>query len=337
MAETVGIVFIHGLAKKPAPERLEELWLWGLGLNNPRPDAFPPPNTGLKLGEVIDAPFVFNYYANVFYGEDYDTELSSYYESEKGGLEAVTAERLDTLEPGLALPKGATPEERVFILKFEAELLASAALMPNDVAPRPSAPQAAREYEIASWLPGPAKEAIIKKAAMEAYYYLFNKEYVRSDGARFMVRDELRNRLLKNLRDLKEQVDHLVIVSHSMGTIVAYDVLRNCAGCPHVDTLITVGSPLGIREVQDELIAEGVDDVDFPAATLGSWINIYDPLDPVCGVDPKLANDYSEVDGKRVEDIKESNWGKWRHTITHYLAGSQFRSRLARALRVQYP
>ena len=114
--------------------------------------------------------------------------------------------------------------------------------------------------------------------------------------------------------------------------MVAYDVLRNCPDCPHVDTLFTLGSPLGIREVQDELVAADADHVDFPAAKLSRWINIYDPLDPICGADPKLANDYHPVDGKTVVDVRESNWGKWRHTITHYFAGSAFRTQLAGAL-----
>jgi hypothetical protein len=92
---------------------------------------------------------------------------------------------------------------------------------------------------------------------------------------------------------------------------------------------------LGIQEVQDELVASGKDQVDFPAATLRRWINIYDPLDPVCGADPRFASDYREIDGKRVEDVKESNWGSWRHTITHYLGGKQLRACLAEALEVQ--
>ena len=138
--------------------------------------------------------------------------------------------------------------------------------------------------------------------------------------------------LLQELATAAAQAEHVVIVSHSMGTMVAYDVLRNCPECPPVDTLITLGSPLGIREVQEELIAVDAQDVDFPAAKLGRWINVYDPLDPVCGADPKLANDFAPVSGKSVVDIKESNWGSWRHTITHYFAGSQLRAELKRAL-----
>jgi len=148
------------------------------------------------------------------------------------------------------------------------------------------------------------------------------------------VRDELRQRLLRQLKEAAAQARHTVLVTHSMGTMVAYDVLRNCSDCPPVSTLFTLGSPLGIQEVQDELRAPGTEKVDFPADKLGRWINVYDPLDPVCGVDPRFANDYAAVNGKAVEDVKESNWGAWRHTSTHYLAGKRFRGLVAEALQV---
>ena len=167
---------------------------------------------------------------------------------------------------------------------------------------------------------------------MEAYYFLFDKEYERPDGARYKVRHELRDRLLKDLLAAKAVADKVVIVSHSMGTMIAYDVLRNVAECPQVETLFTLGSPLGITEVKDELLAIDVHEVDFPAARLGRWINVYDPLDPICGADPRFSNDYTNVDGKNVEDIEESNWGNWRHTVTHYLAGVKFRAALAASL-----
>lgn len=192
----------------------------------------------------------------------------------------------------------------------------------------------ASELEIASWLPRPVKEAIIKKAAMEAYYFLFDKDYVRpTDGATFKVRQELRTRLIQTMRDASKQAEKLVLVTHSMGTMIAYDVLRNCNECPPVDVLFTLGSPLGISEVQEQLLAKNKQHVDFPPR-LRRWINVYDPLDPVCGADPKM-DDYEAFNGRKVEDVRESNWGSWRHTITHYFAGKKFRALLAEALELQ--
>jgi hypothetical protein len=325
-------VFIHGLAKKPAPDKLKEIWLWGLSRNNPRPDVFAAPNPGVDLG-AEGIPHFFNYYADVFYGEDYETEFKSYYERDND-LETLRAEGLDIVEADLKLPEPVTPREQAFLTNFEAKLKATDLLTAPEELPQPTTAEEETKLEIASWLPTGVKQAVIKKAAMEAFYFLFDKEYERKDGARFRVRQELRKRLLDELAKAREAGEKIVIVSHSMGTMVAYDVLRNCPECPQVDTLITLGSPLGIQEVQDELVAvdAGAGTVDFPAAKLRRWINIYDRLDPVAGADPKLANDYRAVVGKSVEDISESNWGSWRHTITHYFAGTQCRRAISSAI-----
>lgn len=330
MPKPYATIFIHGLAKKPAPDKLREIWLWGITRDNPSPAVFAPPNRGINLGSQ-GIPSFFSYYADVFYGTDYETELQSYYEADDE-LAILDGEHLNRIEPGLKLPQAVTPRERAFLRNFEGKLSASAVLTtpPAVIATTAEAEQQSdgvSDLEIASWLPMDIKQAVIKKAAMEAFYFLFDKEYVRADGARFMVRQELRKRLLDDLAKAKQAGEKIVIVSHSMGTMVAYDVARNCPECPAIDTLITIGSPLGIREVQDELVAidAGAGGVDFPAAKVRRWINIYDPLDPVAAADPKLAGDFRAVDGKSVEDIKESNWGSWRHTSTHYFAGTQFR------------
>lgn len=325
------IVFVHGLAKKPPLQKLEEIWRWGLGRPDPNNEAFSNPNPGIDL-DVEGVPVHFNYYADVFYGDEYETEFDSYYEAERA---VVQLGNLNEVAGELKPPQPANDRERRFLEEFERKLNAQPTPPSPPVVLSVPAVTEAAQLEIASWLPGPVKEAIIKKAAMEAYYFLFDKEYVRKDGQRFKVRQELRNRLLDVLQKAGRQAEKTVLVTHSMGTMVAYDVLRNCPGCPPVDVLFTVGSPLGVQEVQDELVAEGKQRVDFPAATLRRWINVFDPLDPVCGADPRFVNDYEPVDGKSVEDVEEGNWGSWRHTITHYFAGKLFRAHLAKALGVQ--
>ncbi|GAA4352580.1 hypothetical protein GCM10023165_42010 [Variovorax defluvii] len=324
------VVFVHGLAKKPPPPKLEELWRWGLERSS-TPPPFDGKNPGIDL-DTEGVPALFNYYADVFYGEDYETSFDSYYESESNAV--VKEENLERVAGDLAEPTPANVREKRFLEEFERKMqMAPTPPDPPDIDDAPAAQEPA-QLEIASWLPRPVKEAIIKKAAMEAYYFLFDKAYVRpKDGTRFKVREELRNRLLANLREAAEKGEKLVLVTHSMGTMVAYDVLRNCPGCPPVDTLFTLGSPLGVAEVQEQLVAEGKDKVDFPPL-LGRWINVYDPLDPVCGADPKL-DDYAPFAGRAVEDVKESNWGSWRHTITHYFAGTQFRALFAQAVGVE--
>jgi hypothetical protein len=209
--QDVAIVFIHGLAKKPAADKLKEIWLWGLGRDNPMPRVFAPPNKGLRLVDE-GVPHGFNYYADVFYGTDYETDVRSYYEQNEG-LE-IAQEGLDRVEPELPVPVPQTPREAAFLSGFEAKLQAQMALLPSAPPPAPlRATVQGESLEIMSWLPDNVKQAIIKKAAMEAYYFLFDKEYQRTDGRRFRVRKELRSRLLGDLARAAEQARKTVIVS----------------------------------------------------------------------------------------------------------------------------
>ena len=87
-----------------------------------------------------------------------------------------------------------------------------------------------------------------------------------------------------------------MVVSHSMGTVIAYDCLKRVAECPPVDALMTVGSPLGLDEVQDKLRPEWSRASGFPEKlSAADWTNVYDKLDPVAGLDPKVANDYCQA------------------------------------------
>jgi len=328
----VAVVFVHGLAKKPSPEKLQEIWLWGLGRDEPKPEVFGGRNPGINLDDQGIAYF-FTYWADIFYGADYETDHQSQYENANETV--ISVENLEAVIGELQVSMPSTPREAQFLTKLQFNLEAHVAgqVVPEDDTVSPTVlATVPGQFEIASWLPRPVKQAIIRKAAMEAYYFLFDKEYQLPDGTRHQVRRELRDRLIKDLRAAQEVAERIVIVSHSMGTMIAYDVLRNVADCPQVDTLFTLGSPLGITEIQDELRAEKVNGVDFPADTLLRWVNVFDPIDPICGASPRLANDYAPVDSKTVEDLQESNWGSWRHTITHYLAGVRFRTALCDAL-----
>jgi hypothetical protein len=332
MTASTEIVFVHGLGKKPSPENLRKIWLDALSTNNPRPDVFATPNYGLDF-DTLGYDSAFCYWANVFYGNDYETDFTSYLESARDSNLEISigkAEGLTSVSLDLPSVSELTPREQRLVDAIEKQLIARLSEIPSELQQQPLTGSNSQErYEIASWLPTPIKQAVIKKAAMEAYYYLFDKEYVSpSTGQTYWVRAELRKRLIEQLHAAAARGKKIVIVSHSMGTMLAYDVLRNVPTCPLVRGLITIGSPLGIAEVQEELRATDAKQIDFPAEKLESWINIYDPLDPVCGLDPKLNNDYLLVNGKFVVDQKESNWGSWRHTSTHYLAGKIFRDRL---------
>ncbi len=110
------------------------------------------------------------------------------------------------------------------------------------------------------------------------------------DSAAYFFKAGIRARVQKRLKDLLPPAgQEVVIVSHSQGTVVALEVLAELAksGAPvNVEHLVTLGSPLGVREVQDVLscpltVPEGVE----------RWHNFADPLDHVA-LDKGVGNDF---------------------------------------------
>lgn len=85
-----------------------------------------------------------------------------------------------------------------------------------------------------------------------------------------------------------------VVVGHSLGSVVAYNVLR-AANKKSVLAFVTVGSPLGIRGISSSLETPWKN-----VAGVHGWLNAYDPRDVVAlnpldktffGVQPEIVND----------------------------------------------
>ncbi len=112
-----------------------------------------------------------------------------------------------------------------------------------------------------------------------------------------------------------------------MGTVIAYDCLLRAAGCPSIDALVTIGSPLGLDEIQDQMQPEWTRQNGFPASRLTTWVNVFDVLDPVAGFDPLLANDFLLGGRRAILDIDEPNFGWWRHDISKQLIADQNQAR----------
>ena len=144
----------------------------------------------------------------------------------------------------------------------------------------------AERVPVPPWL----RKRIMVGLVRDAHHYFFNLEFSPRPGTTYRVRDELRRRFISCLESGANNRP-LVVVSHSMGTIIAHDCLANEPTCPPIDGLMTIGSPLGLDEVQD-FFRTGTR-VRFPVFKAPRpWVNVYDPLDIVCGADPRLANDF---------------------------------------------
>lgn len=118
-------------------------------------------------------------------------------------------------------------------------------------------------------------------------------------------RNEIRSRLIQCLSSGHE--NHL-LVTHSMGTVIAYDVLSDYAeGDISVPLWVTIGSPLGIQEVQDRIRVLRKEETLKRPAVVKRWMNFADRLD-VVAIDSTVRDDYSgEVKDPNISDKEVTN------------------------------
>jgi hypothetical protein len=113
------------------------------------------------------------------------------------------------------------------------------------------------------------------------------KTFVRDTAAYFFDADQ-RQEIQARLRSiLRPGAGPYVVIAHSQGSIIAYDVLRELAeGFIEVPLLVTIGSPLGLDEVQDHLRKPLV-----APPVVAEWGNFADRLDPVAA-DRSLGDEF---------------------------------------------
>ncbi len=306
------VTFIHGIANKPGPEVLLRIWRDSLAQDE-----------GLNLGaEGVTSSMV--YWADVLYAEpegetaehesndsiikkeDSDIEMS--WQVELSGVEENWSENL-----AAKLDFAAPPPER-----------------DDDYQPPEEKIESSFErIPLPWWL----KRRLMKAFLRDVHHYLFNSENSPRPGATYRVQDEIRSRTIDTLKKGFQEPGPHVIVSHSMGTVIAYDCLKRVEGCPRIDALMTIGSPLGLDEIQDKLRPEWSREDGFPSACgAAKWVNVYDRFDPVAAFDPQLGNDFMQGGQRILKDINEQNYGRWRHNISKYLRGRELRADLSNLL-----
>ncbi len=129
-------------------------------------------------------------------------------------------------------------------------------------------------------------------------------------------RERMRESLLERLR---VGGGPFVVVGHSQGSMIAYDVLSQLDPRQYdVPLFVTIGSPLGIEEVQDQVKRLTKQRRLALPACVRTWVNVADPLDPVA-LDKTLSDEFAPVG--RIEDEQRWNPDSPRnpHSATGYL------------------
>ena len=155
------------------------------------------------------------------------------------------------------------------------------------------------------------------------FYYDEQRQIANRTGELKQAREVLQDELASIL--LAHKADDIMLIAHSMGSIISYDVLRNL-GNPdqglRVSHFVTVGSPLGLPYVKLRVMQERTYDpvVRTPTIVNKSWINFADRKDPVA-FDTHLKDDYGpNASGIEVrDDLILNDYENNHHKIFGYL------------------
>jgi hypothetical protein len=282
------IVYVHGIGNKRRPEILRAEWDRAL------------------FGRDLGAASRMAYWADLRYPQPLPDRASDTLALAEEQLEAVGREELpERLQPARTFVRevaseelpldepGAEPLRRLVArMTWRAEALAAGeedrdARVGEEVLPLP------RGWR--TWL----FRQFLKVFAADVHAYVGN------------LGPSIRARLEQALQGLSGPV---VVVGHSLGSVIAYDVLYGRGGLD-VRLLVTIGSPLGVDEIQDV--------VNRPLRVPGpvrAWLNAADARDLVA-LDPTIRPEYPP-DDRCTDVLVQNDADPHHHGVSGYLTAA---------------
>ncbi|HUQ48185.1 MAG TPA: S8 family peptidase [Gemmatimonadaceae bacterium] len=320
------IIYIHGIGNKPPASVLKQQWdaaLFEFDLGEKSRMAYwvdreryPVPSEDVSSGgDYADA-------TDEAPKGEFNAKATRAQWDSKGEIESVNDDITDiigTPEEGLATK---TDENR--LRRIAAKMLSDRSALTND----------AKYYEIAAQLSGRKGDEVRRiqaqrygAAAVRATVFGFLprplRQWMTRKVTRIFLRDvsdlfvnkEKGETMRESLRErLRAGGGPFVVIAHSQGTLIAYSVLmeKEFAGL-EIPLFVTVGSPLGIDEVQDFIRdLTQLKKLAVPPGVM-RWINVCDPLDPVA-LDKDISDDFKpNSTGIKIENHVKFNPDSPRH------------------------
>lgn len=138
------------------------------------------------------------------------------------------------------------------------------------------------------------------------------------DVRRYTDESQRRAYIIDEIIDQLPGEGRCVLVAHSLGSIIALDLLACWPKGLHIDLLLTAGSPAALGPVRQHL--EGHRSPEFPYQRVSVWVNVYDANDPVTGgsgLEPVLKG--TPWEGAVLDHHVENGGARARHDIDRYL------------------
>ena len=137
-------------------------------------------------------------------------------------------------------------------------------------------------------------------------------------------------RYTRNQRGIAERVRHkvktplraaalsgrpILLIGHSMGSVIAYDALWQMSHRDNdevvIDTLLTMGSPLGQHYIQERILGSGLEGERRYPGNVRRWKNL-SAVGDLTAIDPELANDFGAMSSasalQSLEDTRIYTW-----------------------------
>jgi hypothetical protein len=252
------IIGIHGLGNKP-PEQLLKKW-WSLSMIE-----------GLQLNnfKAVLPDFEMVYWADIIYEKPLD-------ESEEDENSPRFIEERYTKTPDYFPVESHERRKKLvdFMLRQMDRIFLNEDLSLN--------------YSFIS-------DTIIKKYFKDLEIY-YSENSLDEKGNLRMAHDLIRERLLRKLEEHRN--DDIMLIAHSMGSIIGFDVLTFLANDIKINTFITIGSPLGLPVVISKIASEQKKhgrmayNMMAPPGITKNWSNFSDILDKVA-FDYKLSDSFA--------------------------------------------
>jgi hypothetical protein len=148
---------------------------------------------------------------------------------------------------------------------------------------------------------------------VEVHLRDFNR-YLRNDDG---VSEAAREKLKSQLRVADDAGRPVLLVAHSMGSVIAYDALwqlsREEKNAARVSLFLTTGSPLGQKIVQRKLAGRKRKDLTRYPANIDRWTN-FAAIGELTAIDRRLQNDFATmISAGLVADIDDREMFNYYH------------------------
>ncbi|MCC9711625.1 serine protease [Streptomyces sp. MNU76] len=144
------------------------------------------------------------------------------------------------------------------------------------------------------------------------------------DVSRYLNDREVRDTVLDTVLETMPTSGELVLITHSLGTVVGVDLISRLPAALDLTLLVTAGSPLGMNTVNERLLAGG----PHRPEKARQWFNAWCPTDAVA-----IGCPFEDPRWGKVTHLAVANARDRAHSINEYLAHKGVADEIGGALR----